>query len=259
MKNLIWLFFLLLILTSFKYENSMLSIENSVTKAISYPSTIVSISSDSIIYICTGEKVYLEAPFDATMYSYFKWYRDGIALINEQEATLVTNIPGNYSLEAYDNETLSKAETCPVQGKIIIAVKNCVEICDNGEDDDNDGLIDCADTSCTCTCESKIRGEISNTTYLDNDTPADLADDSFIFNLSVRNASSSAGWSGGGQSGEYGQTVLFGPYPVDQEAARFKVMDKENVACFFMVSVNMSSCTYTGSCTCCAKDVESKE
>lgn len=49
----------------------------------------------------------------------------------------------------------------------------------------------------------------------------------------------------------YGQTVNFGLYGVDAAGVVFDVIDQDNLNCRDEVSVNISSCIYSGVCTCC--------
>jgi hypothetical protein len=49
----------------------------------------------------------------------------------------------------------------------------------------------------------------------------------------------------------YGQIVTFGPYIVDADGIIFDVLDQDNPNCRENISVNISSCIYSGVCTCC--------
>jgi len=100
-------------------------------------------------------------------------------------------------------------------------------------------------------CPCNIQVILSPSIYNDNNTPNDVTDDTFTFQATVNGAGSS-GWTGGGLEGNYGTTVTYGPYPVDQSGIGFKISDKNNDRCFTNVSANMKSCTYLKTCTCCA-------
>ena len=108
----------------------------------------------------------------------------------------------------------------------------------------------CLGTDCVnlvCDLAVNIQAPI----YNNNNTPSVLTDDTFTFDI-VINGSNSAGWEGGGQTGTYGQTFTFGPYPVDQDGAFFQIKDIAiGETCSTTVGVNMNSCLYTGECACC--------
>ncbi len=100
-------------------------------------------------------------------------------------------------------------------------------------------------------CEVKVI--LTAPIYQDNNTLSVL-DDTFTFQATI-NGFGAQGWIGGGLEGNYNQTILFGPYPVDKEGARFIIQDKINNSCFVSIGSNISSCIYTETCTCC-KDME---
>ena len=91
---------------------------------------------------------------------------------------------------------------------------------------------------------------MSPSVYNDNNTPQDLTDDTYSFQLTVQGEGTT--WGGGGQTGSYGVLTNFGPYPVGQ-AASFKIRDAENSSCFFSISANMSTCVYLKTCACSNK------
>ncbi|GEM_PF-4190754 len=103
-------------------------------------------------------------------------------------------------------------------------------------------------------CDCSISGTISNMNYSDNNTPSNVTDDTFYFDLRVNGQGSAAGWEAGGKEGQYGATVTYGPYPVDAGGIRFIVRDKNIASCFFTVSANYSSCVYLETCTCCTAE-----
>lgn len=132
---------------------------------------------------------------------------------------------------------------------------------------DNYNLTVTDDTGCTATtngisinyeagCSCSISGTISNVVYDDKNTPDNVSDDVFFLDLSVNGVGSNDGWEGGGKSGQYGQTITYGPYPVDAAGANFVVKDQNIPNCFFSVSANYSSCAYLKTCTCCATNEE---
>jgi len=58
-------------------------------------------------------------------------------------------------------------------------------------------------------------------------------------------------WNANGQSGIYGTIAMFGPYPVDENGVSFDIIDTDNSSCQEYISINISSCIYSGICTCC--------
>ena len=64
---------------------------------------------------------------------------------------------------------------CEYQEEVMIATPQCVELCDNGLDDDGDGLIDCFDPDC-----APVEGDF--TIEIQNSSCGDLADGSVSIN-----------------------------------------------------------------------------
>jgi hypothetical protein len=89
--------------------------------------------------------------------------------------------------------------------------------------------------------------------YNDQGTPNDVSDDTFSFSIQVQ-GNSNYGWTDGMQSRDYGEIVSYGPYPVDMTGVNFEIRDLLNVNCQSYISINMSSCTYLETCTCCKQD-----
>ncbi len=204
---------------------------------------------DAVIYFCEWESVLLKSPFDRGVYPYVEWYKDG-QKINESVTTLTVNEAGVFEIHAYTQQSeASESDRCTKIGKIELRTKICKEICGNNQDDDNNGQVDCADIACNCTCPSRITGTLSPAVYDDHNTPQDISDDTFSFQLTTNGQG--IAWQGGGQTGTYGVKTIFGPYPVGNAAA-FKIVDTENSSCFFSVSVNIDPCVYLETCTCCA-------
>ena len=76
-----------------------------------------------------------------------------------------------------------------------------------------------------------------------NGTSNNTADDTFTFDLTVEGGSP-WGWSGGGQSGTYGQAEAFGPYNINAGTVNITVVDNENNNCTGSFSVDPpSSCS----------------
>ena len=114
-----------------------------------------------------------------------------------------------------------------------------------------DGTIACIANDCTSSNVCDIQVTVSPPNYNDNGTPDNTADDSFTFQITIT-GSNHGGWTGGGQSGSYGDTATYGPYAVDGNGALFQVSDISiGSGCFTSVGVNASSCIQTGVCACC--------
>lgn len=101
-----------------------------------------------------------------------------------------------------------------------------------------------------CYGECDIIAAISSLTYNDNGTAAILTDDFFTFQITVSNVSGT-GWISDSHSGNYGEVVDFGPYPVDQQGVIINIRDSQNPNCQVSIGANMNSCGYTGDCNCC--------
>jgi len=169
----------------------------------------------------------------------------------------------------------------PASEAVTVIITTCDPCDSQGGDTDNDGVCDDVDcqpndpafpaapgSSCDdgnpntqndvvqsdgCTCQGfgpcTTNVLFVEQTYLDNNTPNDLTDDTFTFTVQV--LGSGTGWTGGGQSGNYGDTVTFGPYPVDRTDTVFSITDMDNPNCYVSLGVGMDSCIYTGACKCC--------
>lgn len=167
-------------------------------------------------------------------------------------ASLQNYAPSTISQTTAYRRKVSSNNGCEGFSNIITkTVQTCIEICNNGIDDNGDGKIDCADFTCPEVCSCDLEVILEPNIYNDAQTPNDVTDDTFTFRVTI-NGTGIAGWEGGGKVGFYGETVLFGPYPVDSSGAGFKIKDKINEKCFTSISTNMSSCIYLETCTCCA-------
>lgn len=122
----------------------------------------------------------------------------------------------------------------------------------DAEDSDCAITIPLQQNPCSYLCDLSV--QTLPPVYNDNNTPNNLSDDTFTFQIIVQ-GSGPSGWEGGGLTGAFGVPTLFGPYPVDQEGALFEVTYAGTTTnCSVWVGVNMDSCIYTGSCTCCTPD-----
>lgn len=164
---------------------------------------------------------------------------------NYDRAETIANLTIGQPINAITGKCIDK------KGPLFFDV--CEEICDNGVDDDKDGKIDCADNDCPEKCICDLKVALTPNIYNDGGTPNNITDDTFTFTATV-SGSGTIGWEGGGQTGNYGATTLFGPYPVDSEGVHFQIRDKVNDNCFTSISSNASSCLYLETCTCCGKE-----
>ncbi|PHN00729.1 T9SS type A sorting domain-containing protein, partial [Flavilitoribacter nigricans] len=78
-----------------------------------------------------------------------------------------------------------------------------------------------------------ISADVSNISCHDNDTPNDLEDDVFYFDLTVSEVFGSAGWvtEDGTQSGAYGETITLGPFPISGGDVSLTITDQEDASC----------------------------
>lgn len=89
-------------------------------------------------------------------------------------------------------------------------------------------------------CPLDIEASVTNIRCYDNGTPDNAIDD--IFNFDVMAVGGSLwGWTGGGSSGSFGQTVNFGPFEISNGMVDFTLVDNANANCFTTVSVNPPS------------------
>ena len=112
----------------------------------SYPPVII-----STISCPTGTTLRADNTLGAT---FFQWYLNGSPIAGATTDTYITNVGGNYTV-AGNFPTCGYSE---VSTAVNVLAQPCVEICNNGIDDDLDGTIDNADVDCggspTCTGSS---------------------------------------------------------------------------------------------------------
>ncbi len=114
-------------------------------------------------------------------------------------------------------------------------------------------------TIATKECPCNLSSSITKKTYLDNNT-TNIALHTFSYDLAITGGGDN-GWlmydvvNGHPnqviQSGENGETLNMGPFPVDQNGSMIIIMDADNKTCIQSIGVNMNSCIYTETCTCC--------
>ena len=78
-----------------------------------------------------------------------------------------------------------------------------------------------------------LEAEVSNISCHDNDTPNNLEDDVFYFDLTVNGTFASTGWitEDGTQTGTYGETITFGPFPISGGDVSLTILDQEDDGC----------------------------
>ena len=116
--------------------------------------TSVTINSTSGLIVTASDMItcapslYIEASVpQASNYSY-QWFPSSY-LSNPDELNPTFYNPGIGSYQ-YELEITDQSTGCSFREVILIETRNdCIEICDNGIDDDGDGAIDCADSDCS--------------------------------------------------------------------------------------------------------------
>ena len=101
-----------------------------------YPPVII-----SSVACPTGTTLTADNTLGAT---FFQWYLNGSPIAGATSNTYITNVGGNYTV-AGNFPTCGYSE---VSTAVVVAAQPCVEICNNGIDDDLDGTIDNADVDC---------------------------------------------------------------------------------------------------------------
>jgi hypothetical protein len=94
---------------------------------------------------------------------------------------------------------------------------------------------------CSNTNPCAINATVSTTICNNNGTPANPADDTYTFNLTVTGTNTGSGWSadilGALQSGAYNISTLMGPYPISAGTLNFTIHDGNSSICTKAVSV----------------------
>ena len=130
-----------------------------------------------------------------------------------------------------------------------------VEACRSNTGSDGDDCLENPSSDCPC----NLNATVSNQTYLDSNT-TNTAEHTFNYDLTI-DGSGSRGWIlydivDGNlnqiiNTGARDTILNMSPFPVDQDGSLLILMDANNTACIQNISVNMSSCVYTGDCDCC--------
>ncbi|MBK9016573.1 MAG: hypothetical protein IPM82_22245 [Saprospiraceae bacterium] len=101
--------------------------------------------------ICSGSAYNLSVL--AANAATYQWQSstNNVTFTNISEATSSNYNTGILTSTTYYQVLLNNGTCSLTSGKATVTVQVCPEICDNGLDDDNDGLTDCADPDCTTT------------------------------------------------------------------------------------------------------------
>ena len=84
----------------------------------------------------------------------------------------------------------------------------------------------------TCSQECEISLVEVLTSCDDNGTPGDPRDDLFSSTIAVLGSNTGSSWSSiDGSSGEYGQSAVFGPFPIAEGSRNIVIFDAENESC----------------------------
>ena len=231
--------------------------------------------------VCISENIVISANATNGTAPYLYSWDQGLGLGSGK--TFNPTATATYTVTATDNFgcTDTDAVTITVLSETDPTCSDCVDptdadndgVCRSEDCDDNDpNFPQIAGTSCNdvnafttndviteggCACQGRyiacttnLSVDIQQPIYDDNGTPTNVSDDTFTFSVQI-NGNGGNGWTANGQSGSYGQTANFGPYGVDAAGIVFDVLDQDNPNCQEQVSVNISSCIYSGVCTCC--------
>ncbi|MEZ4948298.1 MAG: SdrD B-like domain-containing protein [Saprospiraceae bacterium] len=113
-----------------------------------------------------------------------------------------------------------------------------------------------APNTCSSQDPCSITTVVNNVNCDDNGTPTDPSDDTYTFKLKVSKAGycTSSTWNGGGQSGNYGVYVTYGPYPISGGGKTFVVSNGDGATTTVTVQApntcsNQVPCSLNGQVT----------
>ncbi len=105
------------------------------------------------------------------------------------------------------------------------------------------------DPPMTCSGTCSITASTSNVVCDDNGTPSDPDDDTFTFEAIVTGSNAGSGWTSGGTSGNYDETITFGPVLISDGPVSLTIVDAAAVNCTTAIDVTppsaCSNCTQT--------------
>lgn len=230
--------------------------------------------------VCEGESAQIIAQATSGNSPYLYTWDNGLG--NGSTKTVFPDTTTIYNVTATDNKGCT--DTDQIQITALSSTHPDCSDCPNPADNDGDGVCeseDCDDDDpnipalpgtacddgnpnsindqiqadeCSCVgeflpCSINFGVQIDQPLYNNNGTDNNFSDDTFTFTVLI-NGNGSA-WTADGQSGVYGTSATFGPYPVDANGISFDVIDTDNPNCRENISVNIASCIYSGVCTCC--------
>ncbi|MEO1628723.1 MAG: hypothetical protein AAFV25_26480, partial [Bacteroidota bacterium] len=76
-----------------------------------------------------------------------EWFVDGVLVSNDRDLDYTFNTAGTFRIQLITSNNL-----CRAASPVAIVRVLCLEICNNGLDDDGDGLVDCFDDDCCNSC-----------------------------------------------------------------------------------------------------------
>jgi hypothetical protein len=114
------------------------------------------------------------------------------------------------------------------------------------------GVIDPGVCSTPAPCEVQLN-TLTAPVCDDNGTPSDPSDDTFTFDLSATGVNASNGWTANdpnATSGNYGELVTFGPYPISGGGFTFQLIDNNDPNCISIdIVINPPApCSNTPTC-----------
>ncbi len=149
----------------------------------------------------------------------------------------------------YYYATATAPSGCALRDSVYVEVGlgKCAEVCDNGIDDDGDGLVDCDDLDCDC---CTLTEAVLTTECRDNGTPSDPSDDVYAVYADLKGAylkGRAFRVSGDAELGAIyaGQPVLLGIYPIGKPSVSFDFRGVGTASC----SLEAQRVASPGSCT----------
>ncbi len=230
--------------------------------------------------VCPEEEAMISATASGIGFPYLYTWDNGLG--NGQSKTVYPTTTTTYNVTVTDNYGCTAIDNIVIT--VLAETNSTCSDCTDPSDADGDGVCaseDCDDNdssvpaevgtvcndgnsfttndeiqqdNCTCLgdyipCNTSLDISIEQPDYNNNGTNSNLSDDTFTFEATILGNGNT--WIANGQTGNYGQTVTFGPYPVDAAGITFDVIDQDNPNCRENISVNIASCIYSGVCTCC--------
>ncbi len=230
--------------------------------------------------VCPEEETRISANASGIGFPYIYTWDNGLG--NGQSQTVYPIATTTYNVTVTDNYGCTATDDITIT--VLPTTSSTCSDCTDPSDADSDGVCaseDCDDNdpniptevgticndgnpfttndeiqqdSCTCLgnyipCSTTLDISTQQPNYDNNGTTSNSSDDTFTVEVTI--SGNGNAWIANGQTGAYGQTVTFGPYPVDAAGISFDVSDQDNPNCSEDVSINIASCIDSGVCTCC--------